>query len=330
MDVNITFCEVLGISQKVIIGEQLGSKACATMGLDQVAPCFYNFIKTPSKTTKSHVYLNNKTSLFFEITIKLVSSEHIVLFFKKIEGTAATKPLLQEEIIALEALNEDKNRFLAILAHDLKNALSTILGFSQLLKENYKAQQFEKIGQYISYIQNNAQSTYKLLEDTLVWTGSQSGKFKINKQSYVLNELLLEVLAEFKPIVTFKQIGIRFDQTAAVRATCDASIFKIILRNLISNAIKFSNKKGEIHIQFNILANQVHISVKDAGIGMSPQLANSLFKNGTLNSENGTAQEKGTGIGLAITKELIEKQDGNITVTSQLGKGSTFVCTLPQ
>ena len=329
MDVNKNFCEVLSLSQSKLIGKHLASEACFNMGLQQVVTCFHNFVRAPFKKFKSHVTFHNDAKLFFEIKVKLISSNHIAFFFKDISEAGTLKSLLQEEIMELEILNENKNKFLSILAHDLKNSLGSILGFSQFLKENYKNKSLEKIGKYISYIQNNAQNTYNLLEDTLVWTGTESGKFVVNKHQYVLKDLLLEVLAEFNAVLKFKHIGIRFDQTSAITAFCDARILKTIFRNLVSNAIKFTNKGGQIKVQFTANEKEVLVSVSDTGVGMTAELANNLFGPVNINSTEGTGKEKGTGIGLTICKELIEKQEGKIWVTSELGMGSNFMFTIP-
>lgn len=329
VDVNKKLCKLLSLSQRDIIGNHLKSDACLKMGLQQVDTCFHDFLRTPVKTCKSHLEFKKDESLFFEIKAKLVSSEHIGFFFKDISEESNLKPSLEEEIKELEVLNEDKNRFLSILAHDLKNSIGTILGFVQLLKENYKGQSFENIEKYISYVENNAKKTYNLLEDTLVWTGAESGKFVVNNHKCILKDLLLEVLAEFSAVVKLKDIAIRFDPTSEITAFCDARILKIILRNLVSNAIKFTNKGGQIEVQFTKNVKEVLVSVSDTGIGMTPKLANSLFNTTTIKSTDGTGNEKGSGIGLTICKELIEKQEGDIWVTSKVGSGSNFMFTLP-
>jgi PAS domain S-box-containing protein len=234
-----------------------------------------------------------------------------------------------EQADDLTKLNADKDRFISILAHDLRNPFNTILGFLQLLSANVRKYDIEKTEQQINIINNSAKNTFRLLEDILLWAKVQAGKISFDPQTFNFSEICKEVVEVLKPNAQAKEIEIRFDAEKETDIFVDIHMLKTILRNLISNAVKFSNPGGKIEITVEQNQRENTISVADSGIGIQPEILPKLFDISQINTTLGTAQEKGTGLGLVLCKELIEKHGGRIWVESQIGKGSKFQFTIP-
>jgi len=229
----------------------------------------------------------------------------------------------------LTILNSDKDRFISILAHDLRNPFSSILGFLELLTTNMHNYEIATIEKYVNIIDDSARSTYDLLEDTLLWARAQSGKlsFEIKKINFsliygdVIEALLLT--AQNKNI----EINHFFEDEFTVFA--DMNMIKTILRNLISNALKFTNRNGRIDVYGEQSKSDAIITVSDNGVGIKPEALKKLFGISYETSNEGTAREKGTGLGLLLCKEFVERHGGRIWVESIVGKGSKFKFTLP-
>ena len=330
VDANRNFCDLLALSIDDIRGEHISADTCLKMGLQQVSTCFEDFLTVGVDTYICEHILKNGTKIFLEINVGVLSSKHIGFFVKNSTEERKLRAELQEALQEMKVLNDDKNRFISVLAHDLKNPFNTIIGFIGLLKEKFKICDKEEVERYISYVEIASNNAFHLLEDTLEWISSESGKLILTKDQCALNEFLAEVVAELNITAQLKNISIHFSPKPQISVFCDARIVKTVLRNLLSNAIKFTNKGGKIIVDFEQNDLEVIVSVSDSGIGMAPDLVSNLFKIGSLNSHEGTGREKGTGLGLLICKELVEKHHGKIWVTSELGIGSNFKFTIPK
>lgn len=229
----------------------------------------------------------------------------------------------------LKELNATKDKFFRILAHDLKNPFISILGFSDLLAQNIYKYDKDKILNFAMQINNAGNNTFKLLENLLEWSKIHAGGFELHEEKFLLNEVVFEVLALTQDAANTKNIQIIFEIEDSLTLNADKNIVKTILRNLITNAIKFTHKDGLITLCAIKTENDIEISVTDTGVGMDDKTIAKLFKITEKNSNPGTANEKGTGLGLILCKEFVEKQGGKIWVESELGKGSEFKFTLP-
>ena len=226
-------------------------------------------------------------------------------------------------------LNATKDKFFSIISHDLRSPFGTILGFSQLLSENLDQYTPEQTRKFVDNIYQTSKNTYELLQNLLDWSILQTGKIsqKIEKNNLktIVNDtsLLYDNIAESKGIIL--QNNVIYD----VFINCDIEMTKTVLRNLISNAIKFTNNEGLVSI--NVIKNEtdIEIQISDSGIGIAPENIPHLFLIDKNISTPGTNNEKGTGLGLILCKELIEKQGGKIWVESNSGIGTTFNFTLP-
>ena len=229
----------------------------------------------------------------------------------------------------LQQLNLDKDRFISILAHDLKSPFCSILGYLEMLIENIRDYDIDQIESGISIVNNSAQGVYNLLEDLLAWALSQAGKLPYEPQKLSLATVFRNILADMKPIADKKNITINhlFNEETTVFA--DNNMLKTILRNLATNAIKFTMPDGQIDIGSAQNHTNITITVSDNGIGIEPEILARLFDISNAHTTYGTAKESGTGLGLLLCKEFVEKHNGKIWIESELEKGTVVKFTLP-
>ncbi len=247
---------------------------------------------------------------------------------KEKNNLKATLNKLNEANQKLEKLIGDKDQFISILAHDLKSPFNSILGMSEFLLESIKELEIAEIEEQVRIINKTSYQTYNLLEDLLLWTKSQANKLSLNIEPIGLNLLFNELSDEIGPFAERKSINMIF-RTNNTSINADKNILKTVLRNLISNAIKFTNEQGVVFIKAEKAEKAIKISVKDNGIGMDQSTVNNLWTAGEKNVMKGTMGEKGTGFGLAACKDLIHKHGGKIEVKSTEGKGSEFYFSIP-
>jgi PAS domain S-box-containing protein len=240
-----------------------------------------------------------------------------------------TEKALKENESRLVQLNVDKDRFISILGHDLRSPFSGLLGLSELLRGNIRKFDIDEIEVFANYINSSAQITYNLLENLLIWGRSQSGRIPFNPQNINLNDVCKEVLQLFNSSISAKNITVSSSFSSDILVYADVEMFKTIIRNIVSNAIKFSNKNGSINIFTEQTKSDITISVMDNGVGIKPENLPKLFDISQIHTTVGTAEEEGTGLGLLICKEFVEKHNGTIGVESLAGEGSRFHFTLP-
>lgn len=254
---------------------------------------------------------------------------------QKAEEVTAHKEEIEEKSTILEENNATKDKFLGIIAHDLINPFNVLMGFSQLLVESFdEGDDIDEQKSYARNIHQNINKTYRLLENLLLWARSQKDALEFNlvdENLYILTEEVIDVL---KPAADKKSINIINHVNKRTTVSADRNMLLTILRNLISNAIKFTPRDGKVTLVANteMLSDQyriVKILVKDSGRGMSPEMKARLFNISKSISTKGTENEEGTGLGLILCKEFVDKHNGTISIESEPGKGSTFIVELP-
>lgn len=229
----------------------------------------------------------------------------------------------------LQKLNATKDKFFSIIAHDLKSPFNAILGLSKLLAENYNAYNDGKRREMISQIEKASESAFNLLENLLNWARSQRNFIEINIKKYHLKDLVDTSISAYLGAASMKEISVKNMINEKLEVCVDSSTIKIVFSNLFSNAIKFSEVGGEILLTTQLNKNMVEICFQDAGIGMDASILESLFKVEKNVKRIGTLNEKGTGLGLILCQEFVEKNNGKIWVESQEGVGSKFYVSLP-
>lgn len=229
----------------------------------------------------------------------------------------------------LTQLNSDKDRFISILAHDLRSPFNSLLGLSEYLMKNVSKLSLDEIKTIAASIYDTSDKTFSLLEDTLLWASVQSETITYSPVSTNIVAIINEVIEILEPVAHYKNISLINHLENELNANIDIYMFKAILRNLISNAIKFTDKNGEIKISATHINTNTVVKVADNGIGMAKELIDKLFSFEPVNSTIGTANEPGTGLGLMLCKDFVDKHSGKIWVESTLGKGTTVSFSIP-
>ncbi|MGE5420443.1 MAG: CHASE domain-containing protein [Chloroflexota bacterium] len=230
----------------------------------------------------------------------------------------------------LERLNADKDRFIAILSHDLKSPFTAILGFLELLTKGLRKYSIDQIEQHLNTVNEAAKNTYSLLQDLLMWTRVHTGRMSFNPERIILTEKFLNVGELLKPAADAKNVTLEFIVPEDLKILADREMLKAILRNLISNAIKFSNPGGAVKVTAFSEDGGVTISVADSGIGIKPEQQENIFDISKIVSTSGTSGEKGSGLGLILCREFVEIHHGRIWFSSEWCKGSDFRFNLPE
>ena len=247
---------------------------------------------------------------------------------KNRELEAANKKLVESEH-NLKDLNATKDKFFSIIGHDLRNPLNALIGFSELIAANSREFSKEDIHRYSVIINESAKNIHQLIENLLNWSRAQTGNIDFSPAHIPLSDFVSEIHKVLKINADNKNIRIDIDIPETIKVFADKNLLSTILRNLISNAVKFTTEGGKVFITAEEDNGKILVSVTDTGIGMNQEQVDLLFTLGTSKSTPGTTKEQGTGLGLILCKEFIEMHDGEIWAESEQGKGSTFKFTIP-
>jgi len=252
-----------------------------------------------------------------------------VVEFRDISIRKRNEQIIKKQNQEFQALNADKDRFISILAHDLKSPMSGLLGLTELMARHGHSYDSAKIVNLSQHINQTAQNIFNLLDDLLAWIRTQSGKTPFNPRIIGLKQLYDEVMGVLSSIAEKKNINVQYQISDDLTVFADKDMLKTILRNLISNGVKFTKEGGNVMIRANHQQDGVVVKVSDTGVGIQPEKTEHIFEGLQNDSETGTANEKGTGFGLLLCREFVEKHGGTIWVESQVGVGSDFYFKLP-
>jgi len=251
-------------------------------------------------------------------------------FMRDITARKKVEEALRENEIRLKELNATKDKFFSIIAHDLKSPFNSILGFSNLLVDNAKKNNYDDLEKYTGLIQKSSQLAMDLLLNLLEWSRSQTGKMEFNPEMIEIEPLIDEGIDLHNDSALQKSITIFRKNLSHPTFFADKAMIATILRNLISNAIKFTYPGGKIIISAKQKKVGLLVTVSDNGVGIKKEAIEMLFRIDKSYSTSGTQNEMGTGLGLLLCKEFITKHGGKIGVKSEHGKGSTFYFTIPK
>ena len=229
----------------------------------------------------------------------------------------------------LNQLNKTKDKLFSIIAHDLKNPVGSITGLAQLLSSKFTTMAEDRKLLFVKNIEAAAESITTLLINLLDWSRTQSGQIIVKPVEFPLADVVVVNLMLFKQQCALKDVETKSDVPVHITMSADRNMIDTVVRNLLSNAIKFTPRGGQILISAYNSSDELIISVKDSGVGMSQDKLSTLFNEETNNSTVGTSKEKGTGLGLIICKEFVEKNKGEISVESTPGYGTTFILKFP-
>jgi hypothetical protein len=283
-----------------------------------------------SVTFPSKIYLSGMKKLlgslaFIHLFLLGCGILGITLYFKTSNKYFAIINTKNEE---LSKSNAFKDMFFSIVAHDLRNPFISILGYIDILKKDYKTLSDEERDNFIEVIQNSTKSSFQLLDNLQLWAKSQRAKLELNIVDLNLKQLVSEAVSPYLLGAEMKNINIHFQVSDDLYINADKFTMERVIANLFSNAIKYTHKSGKIEINAEPQNENILFYIKDYGLGISKDKIAKLFHIQHAYSTRGTENEEGTGLGLILCKEFIEKNKGQIWVESELGKGAQFFITI--
>ena len=243
-----------------------------------------------------------------------------------------TRDLIEKQNEELYRLNEIKNQLFSVISHDMKNLFNNILFGTESLEKEVEHFSKEEVVQVAGLINDSAKRAYDLLQNLLDWSRSQMNNIVIKPVGVEVFLVVKQAVGLFRPSAAKKNIEIEVESTGSTFcALADMDMVKAIIRNMISNAIKYSHPKGTIFIQVKENPDNIEVKVKDEGVGLSDKQIEKL-RNYTEPSIStpGTQNERGSGLGMMLIRDFVEKNKGTFGLESKLGKGSTFWFTLPK
>jgi len=348
-------CQVIRVNKAM--AERLGRSEKSMIGM----PCFESIhgLTSPHERcphikllqdSKGHVeeiyepLLNGvflvSTTPVFDQDGTIMGSVHIA---RDITVRKQAEDKLQEYNRELEELNTSKDKFFSVIAHDLKSPFQGLLGFTNLLLDDFDKLSKEEIKSYVMNISNASHNTYALLENLLEWSRIQSGKMNFIPVKFNIANEVAGVFNILNSNAIHKEISLTNLVDLNLEVEADQNMIHSVIQNLVTNAIKFSYSLGRIVVSAEVKPmghtlmepdctcgrQCIQINVQDDGIGIAPEAITRIFSLTDHFSLNGTANEPGTGLGLILSKEMIERHGGELTVKSKPGEGSTFSFTLP-
>lgn len=255
-----------------------------------------------------------------------------LLFFfyqKKVKESKNNTALLSQQNAELQEANKTKEQFLSIIGHDLKNPFNSVLGLSNLIIDQWKSLDEEERFQITNEINSSSHSIYELLDNLLIWSRTQTSKTKRIPEAFDLNESTRQIYEIFRNQADFKNINVRLEFSGEKNVYADPNMIGTVIRNLLSNALKFTHENGQIIIRIQQKVDMVEFSISDNGKGILPDDLKRIFEDKGHKTTKGTANETGSGLGLLLAKDFIQQNHGLIWVESKPGKGSLFTFTLP-
>lgn len=248
---------------------------------------------------------------------------------KDLESSISITLYRKETENKIKEINRAKEKLFSVITHDLKSALSGFMKLSELLSEEFEKLTIDEMQETAEAMHKSSSGLYKMLENLLEWSKIQTGNMNYSPEKFNLIEIFDDCCNIFSPMLKEKDLSFNQDINPDLKIKADKNMLEIILRNIVSNAIKFSKPGGNIEIKAEKFFKKCKISVSDEGIGIPEKIQNQLFGKNLKISRIGTKNEKGTGLGLMICKDLANKNDGDIRIESKENVGTTVYITLP-
>jgi PAS domain S-box-containing protein len=334
LSINASFLQLTGIDPKDMLGkttEEIVPKETAKLVNAKYRRCveagepYIEEIELELPVGKRYLYsslipMRNEEGRVYRI----VGVTHDITQRKEYEAK------LKQSETKLRELNQMKDRLFSIVAHDLRSPFSAIMGLAEILHINMDNLDTRVMKDFVKLLNQSTNNYYNLLENLLGWSVLQKNEIILEKEDIQLNKVVSEISAQLMLNINKKGIHLKSKIPDSAHVASDTNMLAIALRNLIANAIKFTPKDGTITLSAKEDKDFVEITVADTGVGIPPENMAKLFRLDTSFSTEGTNREKGTGLGLILCKEFIEKNGGKIWVESEPGEGSRFIFTLPK
>ncbi|NMB83445.1 MAG: PAS domain-containing sensor histidine kinase [Ignavibacteria bacterium] len=262
-----------------------------------------------------------------DITEIKKNEERLKMLVEKFENLNVQLRKSEQE---LKELNAAKDKFFSIVAHDLRSPFSSLLNFSEFLVEDIDELSKEEIKSFAEKINESSKTVFTLLENLLQWSRIQTGKIPYEPTTFNIYHKINQITNLLKNNAESKQIKLINDVTPSAVVFADEDMIFSVIQNLLSNAIKFTKEGGNIIFKSHFRESDIEISVADNGVGIKEDDLKKLFRMDTHHTTYGTKDEKGSGLGLLLCKEMVERNRGRIWVTSKVGEGTTFSFTIPK
>ncbi len=333
VNVNDAFCSVTGYTREYAIGKS-SLELDVWKNAEDRERMMEEIRKKGSLTNKEYTFVQRNgevlTGLLSATMIDLNGSYYLLGVVHDITHRKKAENELKAKNEELERVNSEKDTLFSIISHDLKNAFNVVLGYTGLIAEDIDELSKDELYSIALKMNKASHNLYNLLENLLDWSLIQKGKTTVNQESVPLFRLTEEITGQIQHTADHKKINIEKSVAHDLLVLTDRSMLSVVLRNLLSNALKFTNPGGTVsltaekHNGGNIL-----ISVRDTGIGMSKEISDNIFNLNKKSFRAGTYNETGTGLGMTLVKEYVSKLGGTISVESEEGKGSLFTVILP-
>jgi signal transduction histidine kinase len=275
------------------------------------------------KTTNTDVLPVGKDGNFIGLVFRNELYNYVSEYSLELETT------IEDRTQELKKTIETKDLMFSIIAHDLISPFNSILGITDILKKNLDNYDVEKLGKFIYEMNAQAKKTFSLLENLLNWAKNQSGNLAFNPTYCNIGKISDEVIDQFEETAEMKNITVTSYYPESINANVDKNMLEVILRNLVSNAIKFTENDGLVEVYSKVIDGFIEVTVSDTGIGVEDKDKIKIFTINDNKTKLGTANEKGSGLGLVVCKDFVEKHHGKIWIENNKDKGSLFKFTLP-
>ncbi|CAN5399949.1 ATP-binding protein [soil metagenome] len=275
-----------------------------------------------------YMYMVELGLLIFLLFQVYLLANHYAKAFKNLETVNLNlEKMVTERTSQLTTANAVKDRLLSVMSHDIKSPLNSLRGILQIYNKGSITQQ--EFGQLARHIENDLSKTNLLVENIVYWTASQLKGVQLRREKFDLSMLIEEILQLFQTIASNKKVVIKHNVERGFTIFFDRNILNFVIRNLVANAMKFSFEGGEINVLASREKGQLQIQIRDQGVGMDEATVHDLLRPDRLVSATGTGNEKGTGLGVALCLDYLQKAGGQLSVESVLGMGSIFTISLP-
>ncbi|MFH1197203.1 MAG: PAS domain-containing sensor histidine kinase [bacterium] len=335
---------LINLAQQKLLGTQKASDAYGKTDFDffteEHARAAFEDEKRMMKTLEPLIYkvekIRRADGQFIWVSATKVPVYDSKKRAKGMVGISRDMTQFKEAEDQLKKLTEDlkdviatKDKLFSIIAHDLRNPFSTLLGVAHLIVEEYNDLSEEERRMYISNLEKSAKTTYDLLENLLFWSRAQTQNIGYNPSTIIVSNLIEKNISLLSSSALSKEIKIENLIKDTPEVIADSNLIDIVIRNLISNAVKFTPIGGKIIIDSKVNGTKIYISVSDTGIGMPVEKINRLMLSKQIDSSPGTRNERGTGLGLILCKDFIEVNKGDLKINSEINKGTTITFSLP-
>jgi PAS domain S-box-containing protein len=331
---NDGFCQLYNFPTNEIIGKNAFKDFSAYFSAEsknRIQECIKNkttitYESSPKNKQGEHLWLNTTLTPIVEQgrTTKVIAVESDISELKKAEIE------IEKQRDTLKVLNSTKDKFFSIIAHDLKNPFHAIIGFTDFLSQNFERVKENEKKRILELINGTSRSTYNLLENLLNWARTQTNAIRFNPRVFDINEVIAENIKLLQISANKKNIEMINKIPELEMVYADINMINTVVRNLLTNAIKFTDENGKIITGIKTDKNMVTLSIQDNGMGMDQDTVRDLFQIDAYKTTMGTSGETGTGLGLIICQEFVRKNNGEIYATSEPGVGTTFFFTIPR